>query len=158
MATFLYRVGRWAFRRRRLVSALWLGLLVLVGVAAVMAPAAKEEELSMPGTESQQAFDLLDERFPQSNSQGAEARLVFRAPDGQRVTATEHKAAVADALGSLDGGAQVASTTDPYETGAVSEDGTIAHSTVTYTVDAVDLTESTKNALEAAAGQAGTRG
>lgn len=25
----------------------------------------------MPGTESQQAFDLLDERFPQSNAQGA---------------------------------------------------------------------------------------
>ena len=154
MATFLYRVGRWAFRRRRRVSALWLGLLVLVGVAAVMAPAGKEEELSMPGTESQRAFDLLDERFPQSNSQGAEARLVFRAPDGQRVTATENRATVADTLGSLDGGTQVASATDPYETGAVSEDGTIAYSTVTYTVDAVDLTESTKNALQAAADQA----
>ncbi|MEV0439487.1 MMPL family transporter [Streptomyces spectabilis] len=154
MATFLYRVGRWAFRRRRLVGGLWLGALVLALAAAAMAPAAEDEDLSMPGTESQKAFDLLDERFPQSNSQGAEARLVFRAPDGRRVTAEENKAAVEDALGRLDGGDQVASATDPYETGAVSKDGTIAYSTITYTADAVDLTGPTKSALEGAASRA----
>ncbi|MDT0447217.1 MMPL family transporter [Streptomyces johnsoniae] len=154
MATFLYRIGRWSFRRRRLVLRLWLGGLLLAIVAAAVAPAGEEEDLSMPGTESQQAFDLLDQRFPESNSQGAEARLVFQAPDGQQVTAGENRAAVEDALGSLGGGDQVASTTDPYETGAVSEDGTIAYSTITYTADTVDLTESTKSALEDAAGQA----
>jgi RND superfamily putative drug exporter len=154
VATFLYRIGRWAFRRRRLVSGLWLGVLVLAGVAAAVAPAGQEEDLSMPGTESQKAFDLLDERFPESNSQGAEARLVFQAPGGQRVTAREHRAAVEDALGSLDGGAQVASATDPYATGAVSDDGTIAYSTITYTADAADLTEPAKSALEDAAGRA----
>ncbi|MEE1942933.1 MMPL family transporter [Streptomyces sp. TRM 70361] len=154
MAVFLYRIGRWAFRRRRLVGGVWLGVLVLAIAAAAMAPAGEEEDLSMPGTESQKAFDLLDERFPQSNAQGAEARLVFQAPDGQRVTARENKAAVEDTLGSLEGGDQVASVTDPYETGAVSEDGTIAYSTITYTADAVDLTEGTKSALEDAASQA----
>ncbi|WP_086882872.1 MULTISPECIES: MMPL family transporter [Streptomyces violaceusniger group] len=154
MATFLYRIGRWAFRRRRLVGGLWLGVLVLAIAAAAMAPEGKEEDLSMPGTESQKAFDLLDERFPQSNSQAAEARLVFRAPDGQRMTARENKAAVEDALGSLEGGDQVASVADPYEDDAVSEDGTIAYSTITYTAGAVDLTESTKSALEDAASQA----
>ncbi|QDQ09975.1 MMPL family transporter [Streptomyces spectabilis] len=154
MATFLYRVGRWAFRRRRLVGGLWLGALVLALAAAAVAPAAEDEDLSMPGTESQKAFDLLDERFPQGNSQGAEARLVFRAPDGRRVTAEENKEAVEDALGLLDGGDQVASATDPYETGAVSKDGTIAYSTITYTADAIDLTGPTKSALEGAANQA----
>ncbi|MFI6339006.1 MMPL family transporter [Streptomyces sp. NPDC050535] len=158
MATLLYRIGRWAFRRRRLVGGLWLGVLVAAVVGAAVAPAGEEEDLSMPGTESQKAFDLLDERFPQSNSQGAEARLVFQAPDGQRVTAKENRAAVQDTLDSLDGGDQVASTTDPYETGAVSEDGTIAYSTITYTADAVDLTDPTKNALEDAAIQARNAG
>ncbi|WP_069758347.1 MMPL family transporter [Streptomyces sp. LUP47B] len=154
MAGFLYGIGRWAFRRRRLVGGLWLGALLVAVAAAALAPGGEEEELSMPGTESQKAFDLLDERFPQSNAQGAEARLVFRAPDGQRVTAVENKAAVESALGSLDGGGQVASTTDPYTTGAVSEDGTIAYSTITYTADAVDLTEPTKSAIEDAASRA----
>ncbi|CNF46796.1 putative membrane transport protein [Mycobacterium tuberculosis] len=154
MARFLYRVGRWAFRRRRLVSGLWLGVLVLAGVAAALAPATQDEGLSMPGTESQKAFDLLDQRFPQGNAQGAEARLVFRAPDGQRVTARENRAAVEGALASLEGSGQVASSTDPYETGAVSADGTIAYAVVTYTADAVDLTASTKSALEGAADRA----
>ncbi|MBQ0855395.1 MMPL family transporter [Streptomyces sp. BH-SS-21] len=154
MATFLYRIGRWAFRRRRLVGGLWLGVLILAVAAAALAPAGEEEDLSMPGTESQKAFDLLDERFPESNSQGAEARLVFRAPDGQRVTAQKNRAAVEDTLGSLDGSGQVASASDPYKSGAVSEDGTIAYSTITYTVDAVDLTEPTKSALESAASRA----
>ncbi|MVZ99752.1 MMPL family transporter [Actinomadura sp. LD22] len=154
MAAFLYRIGRWAFRRRRLVIGLWLGVLVLAGVAAATAPAGQDEDLSMPGTESQKAFDLLDERFPQTNAQGAEARLVFQAPDGQRVTAAASKAAVEAALGSLDGGDQVASVTDPYKTGAVGGDGTIAYSTITYTVDAVDLKEPAKTALQDAAGKA----
>ncbi|MFC8348317.1 MMPL family transporter [Streptomyces sp. NPDC057280] len=151
MAVLLYRIGRWAFRRRRLVGGVWLGALVLAVAAAALAPAGEEEDLSMPGTESQKAFDLLDERFPQSNSQGAEARLVFRAPDGERVTARDNRAAVEDALGSLDRGAQVASATDPYESGAISEDGTIAYSTITYTADAVDLTEASKDDLANAA-------
>ncbi|MFF7930419.1 MMPL family transporter [Streptomyces sp. NPDC007940] len=158
MATFLYRIGRWAFRRRRLVGGLWLGVLVLAVAAAALAPSGEEQDLAMPGTESQRAFDLLDERFPQSNSQGAEARLVFRAPDGRRVTAGENRATVADVLGSLEGSDQVASATDPYTTGAVSEDGTIAYSTITYTADAVDLRESAKAALQDAASRARSAG
>ncbi|MGW7349841.1 MMPL family transporter [Streptomyces sp. NPDC054784] len=154
MATYLYRIGRWAFRRRRLVGGLWLGALVLAVVAAASAPAGEEEDLSMPGTESQRAFDLLDARFPEADSQGAEARLVFRAPDGQRVTAGEHRAAVRGALGSLEGGGQVASVTDPYETDAVSADGTVAYSTVTYDAATADLTAPTKAALERAAERA----
>ncbi|GAA4731217.1 MMPL family transporter [Nocardioides endophyticus] len=158
MATILYRIGRWAFRRRRLVAGVWLAAVVAAVLAGAMAPAGEDEDISMPGTESQQAFDLLDERFPQSNSQGAEARLVFQAPDGQQVTATDNRKIVEGAIGSLDGGAQVAEATDPFEEGAVSEDGTIAYSTITYTDAAVDLTGATKKALEDAADQARAAG
>jgi RND superfamily putative drug exporter len=154
MATILYRIGRWSFRRRRLVAGLWLTTVVLAAVAAATAPSGDEEDLSMPGTESQRAFDLLDERFPQGNSQGAEARLVFQAPDGEQVTAEQNRAAVEDTLGSLEGGGQIESITDPYADGAVSEDGTIAYTTITYTAGVVDLTDSTKSALEDAADQA----
>ncbi|MES9542917.1 hypothetical protein [Actinomadura sp. NPDC000600] len=73
------------------------------------------------------------------------------------MTAQENQAAVRRTLRSLDGGDQVASTTDPYETGAVSKDGTIAYSTISYTAGAVDLTAPTKNALRHAADR-GLRG
>ena len=154
MAKILYRIGRWSFHRRRFVAGLWLAAVVLAVLAGATAPAGEEEDISMPGTESQKAFDLLDERFPQSNSQGAEARLVFQAPDGQQVTDAENRAAVEDALDSLSGGDQVVEAMDPYQEGAVSEDGTIAYSTITYTEAAVDLTGSTKSGLEDAADQA----
>jgi putative drug exporter of the RND superfamily len=154
MATFLYRVGRWSFRRRRLVAVLWLVALLLAGVGAALAPEAGDEEFTMPGTESQEAFDLLEDRFPGSNAEGADARLVFQAPDGQRITAPEHRAAVRSALDGLNGG-QVESVTDPFgAAGAVSQDGTIAYATVTYTADSTALTETTTTALQDAAGQA----
>ncbi|MDN3058813.1 hypothetical protein PH213_30555 [Streptomyces sp. SRF1] len=41
MTTFLHRIGRWAFRRRRLVSGVRLGVLVVAVVAAAMAPAGR---------------------------------------------------------------------------------------------------------------------
>ncbi|MEU0195770.1 hypothetical protein ABZ250_39110 [Streptomyces afghaniensis] len=44
------------------MGGLLLGALVLGVAAAAMAPAGEEEDLSMPVTESQNAFDLLDER------------------------------------------------------------------------------------------------
>jgi RND superfamily putative drug exporter len=154
MATVLYRIGQWSFRRRRLVAALWLGAVVLAGMATAFAPSGGEEDLSMPGTESQKAFDLLDERFPQSNAQGAEARLVFQAPDGQLMTAGEHRASVGQTLTSLEGGDQVEAIADPYQEDAVSEDGTVAYATITYTAAAADLTGSTTSALEDAADQA----
>lgn len=79
---------------------------------------------------------------------------MFKAPDGEQMTAAENKAAVVKAIGSLDGGDQVAGATDPYKTDAVSGDGTIAYSTINYTAAAAELTDSTKSALEGAADRA----
>lgn len=154
MATLLYRIGKWAFRWRRLVAGLWLAAVLAAVVAAAVAPSGDEEDLTMPGTESQQAFDLLEERFPGSNAQGAEARLVFQAPEGQLLTTAENRAVVDDALGSLSGGAQVGSISDPFADGTVSDDGTIAFSTIAYDSEVADLEEGTKSALEDAAEQA----
>ncbi|TQS17579.1 MMPL family transporter [Microbispora hainanensis] len=154
MAVFFYRVGRWAFRRRRLVGVLWVGVLLVVGFLGVRAPSSGDEALRMPGTESQQAFDLLAERFPGTNPEAAEARLVFQASDGRQVTATADKAAIEKALDTLEGSAQVDSVSDPFTSGAVSKDGTMAYSRINYTVGADDLTQEAKQTLQAAADQA----
>jgi RND superfamily putative drug exporter len=140
------------------VGSLWLAALILVGVAAMTAKSGPETEFSMPGTESQEAFDLLNERFPDTDAEGAEARIVFQALDGQQVTADGHRKAIQDTLGGLAEGDQVASITDPYATGGVSQDGTIAYATVTYTEQTSSLDAATITALEDATEQAAETG
>ncbi|WP_335933912.1 MMPL family transporter [Streptomyces sp. PTD5-9] len=152
MATFLYRLGRFSFRRRRLVALLWAVVLAALAIAAVKAPTAPDDGFSMPGTESQRAFDLLDERFPGQNADSADARIVFVAPEGQKVTAGANRAAVERVVADVAGGPQVKGVLNPFEVpGAVSKDGRTAYSTVSYKVRPVDLTDAAGEALEDAA-------
>ncbi|RIQ34891.1 MMPL family transporter [Jiangella rhizosphaerae] len=151
MATFLYRLGRFSYRRRGVVLAIWLGLVALFGVGASTLSGPTSDTFSIPGTESQEAFDLLEERFPGGNTDGATARVVFAAPEGETLTDPENQAAVEDVLAELTTAPQVAEVPDPFQAGTVSEDGTIAFSQVTYAVPFFDLTDEAREALTAAA-------
>ncbi|WP_217555537.1 MMPL family transporter [Streptomyces sp. GbtcB6] len=154
MATFLYRLGRLAFRRRGYVALLWLAVLAAVGLGALQAPGAADEEFSTPGIESQKAFDLMQERFPGAAADGATARVVFVAPHGQRVTATGHRKAIEETVTALGDGAQVAGVTDPFTANAVSKDGTTAYATVTYKVKSSQIGDAARTALDDAVDQA----
>ncbi|MEJ8657855.1 MMPL family transporter [Streptomyces sp. MS1.AVA.4] len=148
MATFLYKLGRFAFRRRRLVALLWVALLALAGVGAASAPTATSSSFSIPGTEAQKAFDLLEERFPGASADGATARVVFKAPDGRKMTDPAHKAEVRKVVAELRSGSdQVASVVDPYQAKSVSRDGAIAYTQVSYKVSGMELTEKDREAL-----------
>ncbi|KES06175.1 membrane protein [Streptomyces toyocaensis] len=151
MATFLYRLGRFAFRRRHYVALFWVALLALAGVGAAGAPAAGNSSFSIPGTEAQKAFDLLEERFPGSSADGATARVVFKAPAGEKMTDADNRTAVQDTVDALSGGSEVARVTDPYQGGGVSRDGTVAYASVSYEVSGMELEESSREALRAAA-------
>ncbi|MFB7931575.1 MMPL family transporter [Streptomyces sp. NPDC056039] len=148
MATFLYRVGRLAFRRRWYVALVWAAVLAAVGLGALKAPGAVDEEFSMPGIESQKAFDLMEQRFPGATADGATARVVFIAPGGEKVTAAENKEAIEKAVTGLGDGTQVASAVDPFQAKTISKDGTTAFATVTYKVKSTDLTDASRNHLE----------
>ncbi|MFE0799488.1 MMPL family transporter [Streptomyces sp. NPDC058812] len=155
MATFLYRMGRTAFRRRWLVALLWAVILGAAGAGAAKAPAAGDDGTSfMPGIEAQRAFDLIGERFPGSDADGASARVVFIAPDGDKVTAAGHRSAVDAFVADVGDGPQVASAVSPFTADAVSEDASTAYATVTYKVKADDLTDAGRTELEEAVAEA----
>ncbi|MFJ9843100.1 MMPL family transporter [Kitasatospora sp. NPDC101155] len=152
MATFLYRLGRWAFVRRRLVTLLWVAVLAVCGVLAAKAPAAPDDGFAMPGTEAQKAFDLMNERFPGGHADGASARLVFVAPSGQKITAQPNQQAVEKTVAELTHAEQVTGAVDPFKMqGAVSRDGTTAYATVSYSAKAGDLSKGATDALQQAA-------
>ncbi|MFD8520052.1 MMPL family transporter [Streptomyces capillispiralis] len=151
MATFLYRIGRGAFRRRWLVVLLWAVILGAAGAGAAKAPAAGDDGTSfMPGIEAQKAFDLIGERFPGPDADGADARVVFIAPGGEKVTAAEHRAAIEEFVAEAGAGPRVAGAVDPFAARAVSEDASTAYATVTFEVAAGDLTDADRDALERA--------
>ncbi|MFD8597860.1 MMPL family transporter [Kitasatospora sp. NPDC059646] len=151
MATFLYRLGRWAFDRRKPVTLLWVAVLAVAGVLAAKAPAAPDDGFAMPGTEAQRAFDLMNERFPGGHADGAQARIVFVAPDGQKITADANRQAVQQTVGELAHAAQVTSAVDPFQAHTVSQDGTTAYATVSYSAKGGELSHDATAALEQAA-------
>ncbi|MFJ7149606.1 MMPL family transporter [Streptomyces sp. NPDC100445] len=150
MAMFLAKLGRLAFRRRHFVALIWVALLTLAGVGAASAPAAGNTSFSIPGTEAQKAFDLLEQRFPGMSADGATARVVFKAGDG-RMTDAGNKAAVEKTVKELGSGSEVASVADPYRGHAVSKDGTVAYASVKYKVSGMELEDSSRDALKTAA-------
>ncbi|EDY48369.1 MMPL family transporter [Streptomyces clavuligerus] len=159
MATFLYKLGRISFRRRWLVLLTWVALLLLAGVGASTAAKAKDPGFALPGTESQQAFDLMEERFPGAQADGAVGRMVFKAPDGQKVTAADNKAQITKTVEELKSGSkQVADAADPFTTGAVSKDGSTAYVTVSYKANAMELTDDSREALKEAGEKARASG
>ncbi|MFE9765979.1 MMPL family transporter [Streptomyces sp. NPDC005808] len=154
MATFLYKLGRFAFRRRHFVALIWVALLTLAGVGAASAPAAGTSSFSIPGTEAQKAFDLLEQRNPGMSADGATARVVFKAPSGEKMEDAENKATVEKAVEALGDGTEVTSVTDPYKAKSISKDGTVAYAQVSYKVSGMELKDSSKEALEDTAKEA----
>ncbi|GHI04315.1 hypothetical protein AQI88_26115 [Streptomyces cellostaticus] len=147
MATFLSSVGRFAFRRRGLVTLLWLAVLVGIGIAASSAPTPPTDTFSMPGTESQKAFDLLKEKFPAASADGATARVVLRAPQGHKLAEPEEKAKVEDLVARLGKAPEVVAVSDPFKANALSKDGTTAYAVATYKVAATKLDDKAHDAL-----------
>ncbi|MER5206529.1 MMPL family transporter [Streptomyces sp. NPDC002825] len=150
MATFLSRVGRFAFRRRGLVVLLWLLALFGAGFAASTAAAPPADTFSMPGTESQKAFDLLQEKFPDARADGAAARVVVRAPGTEEITSPARRAQVERLVAELAKAPQVAVVADPFAAKAVSGDRTTAYAYVTYKAKATELTDAAHDGLTGA--------
>lgn len=120
------RLSHWTQRRPWIAILLW----VLVFGASIGASGAVgsafEDDFSMPGTESQELADLLEERAPEAND--VSVQVVFAADD---VAAERDR--VDALLAEIAGMPGVASVNDPYaEYGAIGEDGTVGYATAVF--------------------------
>ena len=61
MALFLYRLGKFSYRRRWLVISVWLAALLAVGGAAAAFHGTLSNNFQIPGTETQRIADKLKE-------------------------------------------------------------------------------------------------
>ncbi|MGB3371154.1 MAG: MMPL family transporter [Rhodococcus sp. (in: high G+C Gram-positive bacteria)] len=115
MATYLYRIGKFAFRRKGIVLALWLAILVLAGVGAATLSGPTANSFNIPGTPAQSALDLQSERFGTAEDPltAVSADYVFAAPDGQSLDTPAYTAAIDATIAEIDKIADVAPSVKP---------------------------------------------
>lgn len=148
MSTFFYKLGRFAVRHRRAMLATWVGLFLAIAVASQVANTETSDAFTIPGTESQEAFDLLDERFPAQS--GTSAQIVFATDDGSPLadSADAVNATLAE-VAELDG---VIMVSNPFDTGTISQTGdnpgSIGYADVRYGLETADVGIEGKELLE----------
>ncbi|MBM0278599.1 MMPL family transporter [Micromonospora tarensis] len=146
MATLLYRLGRGALRRRRLVVALWLVVLVAAGLAAATLRGPTASNFTMPGTESQRALDLLAEQFPAAS--GATGTIAVKAPADGQLGTPQGQAVVQELVQQASTLPGVVGAVNPFQVGAVTPNGRYALVQVQFAAGGDDVTDAQRIAYE----------
>ncbi len=135
-AGLLERWARFSYRHRWPVIGTWVLALVGLLAANFMFSGEYSSAFRVPGSESQKAFDLLEERFPARG--GDSADLVFEAPGGVASTDVRRRIeAVVEETRQIDG---VVGVESPFgDPQLVSTDGTVARTDVDWSTRSGDV-------------------
>ena len=127
----MQQLARLSFTHRRLVLAVWIGLLLVLGGAVSAVGSAYNDQFSLPDTESTRALELLQRVNPQAA--GDQLTVVVHVEQG-RVTdplARERFEATLAAAQATDAVVAITSPYSPAGAGQVSQDGRTAFATLT---------------------------
>ena len=119
------RLAETCIRHRRLTVLAWIIALVVTGFAAGSAGEEFSSDFQLPDSDSTQALNLLEDRFPDRS--GDQIQVVFYDPDGLEAAQPE----IDSLLGEIEGLDNVVAVAPPDQrAGSVSESGTIGFATV----------------------------
>jgi RND superfamily putative drug exporter len=128
-APLLDRWARLAYRRRGRVIGAWVFGLIALVVLQVAFAGEFDSGFEMPGTESQDAIDLLETRYPERA--GSDADVVFQATAGIETLSVRNR--IEAILAEIAGLEAVGSIESPFDQpGYISDDGTIARAVVHF--------------------------
>ena len=149
MANYLGLLAAWAANHWKRSLAIVAVVLVALGFAAGAGGGSFSDDFRTPGTESQSAMDVLDERFPAAS--GDTANVVF-AVDSGTLREPERRAAVERTVEEIRTQPHVTSAPSPFAEngGRLSENGRIAYVPVQYDATAAALAAEPGERLEEA--------
>jgi RND superfamily putative drug exporter len=130
-------LARWCFQNRGKVLLVWLIALIAIGGGANRWGDSYNTSFTMPGTDSTKALSLLQSMDAKASGDSDQI-VVHTLTPGAKVTDPAVEQTVQAMLANVEKVHGIVSATDPYATvdgrpsGAVSADGTIAYSTVTF--------------------------
>ena len=148
MSSYLYGLGRWAFRRRVALLVTWLTVLAVLGSLAAVAGGDFDESFDLPGTESQVALDALGRTFPQAG--GTTAQVVVVVPEGESVRGAEVRATIEQATTDYEAIDQIDAAVSPFDEfarGVISDDNRAAIISLRFEAESGNITEATFEAL-----------
>ena len=99
MTGALFHLGRFCVRRRWVVIAAWLLVFTVLAISARALGPNVSDNLTLPGTDSHAATDLLEQRFP-SQANGTNP-VMLRAPQGEKINAAKYKQPIDDTVSAL---------------------------------------------------------
>ncbi|HKE80484.1 MAG TPA: MMPL family transporter [Solirubrobacteraceae bacterium] len=141
MTRLLYGLGRFCVRRRWIVLAAWLVVFVVLGVLARSVGPNLNDNLTLPGSDSQKATDLLTERFPaQANGTNP---VVLQAPSGAKITDAKFKTPIDDTVAAFEKDPDVRAATSPLSSqgkNQVAKDGQIGYIALNLRASPSELT------------------
>jgi putative drug exporter of the RND superfamily len=146
MSNYLYRLAAFAFRRRRLVLAVWLGAAVAAIAVAVGSGGKTNDNFTIPGTEAQNASNVLSAKLPAFG--GGQSTIVFATTNGSgKVTDPAAKASIESAMTRLESVPQVSKVVDPFRGQLVSDSGQVALGQVQWSATAADVKDANLDAV-----------
>jgi putative drug exporter of the RND superfamily len=125
------RFATWTTGHRKTVIFSWIAALIVIGFLSGAVGADFSEEFKLPASDSKEAFDLLENKFPAQS--GDSAQIVFKAERG--VEAPAVKKEMTAAFGEIEKFPHVSEVASPYVKGgaaAISDDGEIAYATIQF--------------------------
>src|SRR5690606_27211830 len=130
-------LARMTTSRPLLVLLAWIAAALGLTVASQAAGPDFRDVFSMPGADSSEAYDLLDERFPQTA--GDTDTIVVRADEGSLAAFREHLAAAGESLASIGSVTTVVGPLEAAGAQQLSADARVGYIAVTYDADAYNL-------------------
>ncbi len=147
----LYRLGRFCSRHHWPVIAVWVLLAIGLAVAARTAGDNTSDNVSLPGSGSTNAQNLLQDKLP-SQAYGSNP-LVFKTPSG-KLSDSKNSQAISQTVDNLKKDPNVTSAISPLSSEGknfLSKDGNIGYIPVILKVGPTDLSvEEAQNILDAA--------
>jgi RND superfamily putative drug exporter len=134
----LERVARWSYVHRWKMLVIWIVALVGIGVLGAKAGGDYSNNFSLPGAESQKAYDILKDRFPSRS--GDTADIVFKATAG--VTDPGVRAKMESLFTQVAALPNVDAVLSPFSEGGarnISQGGQVAFAEVQFDVRAADV-------------------
>jgi putative drug exporter of the RND superfamily len=146
MSTYLYRLARFAFRRRRLVVAIWVAAAIAAIALAQASGGKTNDTFTIPGTESQDAANLLTERLPAFS--GGQTTIVFATHGSAKITDPAAEAAISAAMAKLTSIPHVSVVTTPAESRQISRSGQVGLGQVQWSEPAASVPDASLTRLD----------